>query len=326
MAYGKVSETFWHDEKIRRLSEHARYFMLYLMSCPHGNRLGLFVLDPLYAAADVGWDPDQVREVLQELADAERISWDQPNRVVFVRNFLRHNTLLNGSVVKGALNDLDSVPDTSLLEELGAVVRAAIDGEDGPCRPHYGELMEEIMRRIMPKTSKRPVLSGDPHNAGHNGAHDEGQTIQGRGVSKPTPDLPLKENHLESNDREWAAPDDQPDGLSQMVEEYPEAEEVLNGLRHPGGARSTASSLRQRFVFVDEVGAMPDKSVQGVGFAERRRLVAGALMELRDQGHGEWNTRLFAGFVRRVRSADERADTKATDRDSFAADLLEESA
>lgn len=301
MAYGKVSETFWHDDKIRALSESARYFMLYLMSCPHGNRLGLFVLDPMYAAADVGWTADQVRDALAELSEAERVRWDPDNRVVFVRNFLKHNTLLNKSVVKGAENDLASVPDTPLLEELAGVVRADLEGETGPARLHYASLMERIMHRIMSQKRKSRVVEPRSHNDAHNDGQNDGQTIQGRGCSKPTPLSTLESNPLELNDREGRAPDDQSDGLAQMVEEYPDAGRVLEGLVHRGGAESTASTLRQRFVFADERGAMPDKSVAGLDFAERRRTVAAALVEYRDRGNREWSSRHFAGFVRRER-------------------------
>ena len=105
MSYGRISEAYWHDDVIRALTEPARYFMLYLMSCPHGNRLGLFVLAPAYAAEDLDcedspWDGAKVVSILQELVDKGRILWDRPARMVFVRYYLRHNVLLNGSVVK----------------------------------------------------------------------------------------------------------------------------------------------------------------------------------------------------------------------------------
>ena len=51
MAYGRIEETFWHDPKIRALSEDGRNLMLYLLTCPRKNRLGCFALDPFYAAA-----------------------------------------------------------------------------------------------------------------------------------------------------------------------------------------------------------------------------------------------------------------------------------
>lgn len=195
MAYGRVSETFWHDGKIRALSERARHFMLYLMSCPHGNRFGLFVLDPLYAAPDIQWSPDQVVDALRELRAANRIGWDEENRVVFIRHYLRHNALLNQSVVKGALKELGDIPDTPLMHDLLEALREAQVGPSGPILAHYKELevavsvrcrriMPPIMQGIMPSKPAEPPETqappGETHNAGHNDPHNAPQAWEGK--------------------------------------------------------------------------------------------------------------------------------------------------
>src|SRR6185437_7416304 len=56
--YGKVETGFWHSKKIRRLSQNATFLMLYLLSCPHSNAVGCFVLLDGYVAADVRWSPE----------------------------------------------------------------------------------------------------------------------------------------------------------------------------------------------------------------------------------------------------------------------------
>jgi len=180
MAYGKVSEAYWHDDKIRSLSEDGRHLMLYLMSCPHGNRLGLFVLAPAYAAEDVQWEIERVTRTLAELRDASRVQWDERNRVVFVRHYLRHNTLLNQSVVKGAINDLASLPESHLLGDLLAAVVEEQKGPSGRIRGHYKELEEAIRSRILirgAKTRTTRADAGGSHNAGHNAPHNDGHYV-----------------------------------------------------------------------------------------------------------------------------------------------------
>ncbi len=198
MAYGKISEAFWHDAKIRKLSERARYFMLYLMSCPHGNRLGLFVLDLGYAASDLScgidivsgtaieWESLHVSEVLSELQDRERIGWDVESRVVFVRHYLRHNTLANGSVVKGALNDLRGLPDSPLLADLLEAVREGRRGPAGPTKAYMSELEDELVRRC----AHFGTIGGNidevhsvVHGAGHSVVHG---ATQSRARAHPT--------------------------------------------------------------------------------------------------------------------------------------------
>lgn len=200
MAYGRISETFWHDDKIRALSGSARTFMLYLMSCPHGNRVGLFVLDPLYAAADVQWSVEAVKEALGELRDTGRIGWDIERRVVFVSNYLRHNTLINGSVVKGAINDLRAVPDTGLFADLLEAVEDAQRGAEGPCLPHYREL-EAVVRHRVARISGPPPANGvdtqQSHNAPHNATANREGKVTGVSqthsrISSPSPPSPSR--------------------------------------------------------------------------------------------------------------------------------------
>lgn len=141
MAYGRVEETFWHDRKIRALSERARMFMLYLLTSPHRNRLGCFVLDPYYAAADLQWDATKVQDAIQELSDAGRIGFDEANRVVFVCKYLKHNPPENQNVVKAAVKDLRALPDTPLIGLL-------LDALERHSRPHFSTLIGAVETRV----------------------------------------------------------------------------------------------------------------------------------------------------------------------------------
>ena len=172
MAYGRVSDVFWHDQRIRALDDEARFMMLYLMSCPHGNRVGCFVLAVPYAAEDLQWSTDTVTLVLERLCTAGRIAWDRPNRVVFVRHYLRHNSLANQSVVKGALNELRTLPDTPLLEDLLRAIKEAQRGPDGkPALVHYQELEEKVQERISRQNASDSIDHEVPPSDGER--HDE---------------------------------------------------------------------------------------------------------------------------------------------------------
>jgi hypothetical protein len=141
MAFGKVHEMFWDDPRIRAASEPARHFMLYLMTCRHKNRLGCFVLDPFYAAADLQWERGNVTAAIIELIDAGRILYDTENRIVFVRHWLKHNTLENEKVVTGAAAEVRGLPATPLLVDLLAAV-------EKHQRDHYKKLLEVLRYRI----------------------------------------------------------------------------------------------------------------------------------------------------------------------------------
>ena len=141
MAYGRVSETFWTDHRVRAMSENARYMELYLRTAPHRNRLGLFVLDPNYATGDLQWPVEQVGSVFEELEQAGRIKWDHTARVVFVCDTLKVERLANQNVVIGALNDLETVPHTVLLSEL-------LKSVNSNYLDHYAPLVEKLEERV----------------------------------------------------------------------------------------------------------------------------------------------------------------------------------
>lgn len=141
MAYGAVHETFWDDPKMRAISEHGRHLMLYLLTCRHRNRLGCFVLDPNYAAADVQWPVDEVLRTIAELADAGRIEYDAEHRVVLIPRYLKHNPMPNPNVAVGASKELKNLPQTPLVASLAKWV----EKED---QPRYAKLLEALRNRL----------------------------------------------------------------------------------------------------------------------------------------------------------------------------------
>lgn len=154
MAYGKVEETFWHDDLIRRLSEDGRNFMLYLLTSPHRNRLGMFVLDPFYAGADLQWDQPRVVAARTELEGVGRIRWDEATRVVYLTRHWKHNVLQNPASVKGAIAELQGLPQSRFLPALLADLEAY-------GRAHYRELVDAVRARV----EKSPPASANPTNA-----------------------------------------------------------------------------------------------------------------------------------------------------------------
>lgn len=147
MAYGKVEESFWNHHRNRDLSEQARLFLLYLLTNRHKNRLGLYVLPPAYAAEDLQWTGERVVKVIGELKKAGFVEYDDRTRCVFLRRFLKHNTMENANVVAAAMKELETVPATPLLAALLEVVQRYR-------RPHYRLLIEELRNHIANRVEK----------------------------------------------------------------------------------------------------------------------------------------------------------------------------
>ena len=181
MAYGKVQETFWHDPRMRASTERARHLFLYLLTSPHRNRLGLYVLDDLYASSDLQWTEEDVQAARAELERIDRVRWDPEHRVVLLVRWFRHNTLENLNVVKGALADVRRLPETPLL------------------LPMLEELRRHVEEDVEPKTrSKFDLLLRELASRASKLSTDERQ--RGLGVPQPTPAAHLLPNHNEEAD------------------------------------------------------------------------------------------------------------------------------
>lgn len=142
MAYGTVDRRIWNDEKFRRWPRDVRELWLYLLTCPHGNRIGTFVLDPYYAAADTQLEPDAVRSALHVLEREDRIVWDESRRVVCLKRHLQYESLRNPNVVTAAVGDLEELPTSP------ACFRALLAACKECGQPHYRPLLQALENRI----------------------------------------------------------------------------------------------------------------------------------------------------------------------------------
>lgn len=149
MAYGTVDRQTWNDEKFRSWDRDTRAVWLYLLTCPHGNRVGCFVLDPLYVASDVQIDIDRAKECLEFLDDEDRIVWDPSRRVVCIRRHLRYSPLANPNVVKAAKREVGDLPESPrALRALLAACRKWGDPKTSKGNPFYSILTGAITARL----------------------------------------------------------------------------------------------------------------------------------------------------------------------------------
>jgi hypothetical protein len=87
----------------------------YLLSCPHGNSLGCFVLPTGYMMADLGWDEETVSKHVRELVSNGFIERDERSFLTVIIGWWGHNTIENGNVAKGAVKAIKALPRCELL-------------------------------------------------------------------------------------------------------------------------------------------------------------------------------------------------------------------
>ncbi|NPV72119.1 MAG: DnaD domain protein [Firmicutes bacterium] len=146
--YTRIKSRFWTDEKSGAWDNDTKLLALYLLSCPHGNILGCFVLPKLYICADLRWTPEQLQRPFAKLLDDDFIEYDEKASLVLVRKWLRHNPIENGNQATAAIKVLQELPKSPLLKELANIVREQN-------KPHLRLLLKEI-ENCFPRPSTEP--------------------------------------------------------------------------------------------------------------------------------------------------------------------------
>lgn len=113
--YGRVSTSLWRSRKFKTLREtgddQARLLYLYLHTCPQANSIGCFVLPKGYATSDLGWSESVLDRAMQALCEASLTSWNGPEELVRIVDFIEHSPMTNGKHAAGASKLALSLPD-----------------------------------------------------------------------------------------------------------------------------------------------------------------------------------------------------------------------
>ncbi len=118
MRYQKIYVQIWNDEKFIELSEPSKIFFLYLLTSPHSNLIGAFVIKKGYIAEDLKWSIPRVDKAIKELVKDELILFDVKVSVVAVSNYLKYNPLENPNQFIGATNIYKTLPRTHILSSI----------------------------------------------------------------------------------------------------------------------------------------------------------------------------------------------------------------
>lgn len=140
--YARVKRRIWHTARFRELSGGARELFLYIMTCPHGNILGCFVLRPGYAMDDLQLTKrEQFTKPLQELLDKGLIKYDPKTEIVLDVEHFDKNPLENPNQVKAAISKLEELPKTCLFQDLKLLLEQL-------CKQFTKPLIERLCKRL----------------------------------------------------------------------------------------------------------------------------------------------------------------------------------
>ena len=121
--YIRIASKFWQDEKVKELSDDARVLYLYILTSPHSNMIGYYILPKPYVAYDLNWSMERLEKPFAELLRMGLIKYCEQSDIVLVPNFLKYNTIQNSNQAKGAVNRLSMLPANSLVDDFITVAK-----------------------------------------------------------------------------------------------------------------------------------------------------------------------------------------------------------
>lgn len=158
--YSRIKTRIWNSQNFRRLPDETKLFWLYLLTCPHGNLLGMFVLRPGYAKDDLKWSEKKCKKALKGLLngfetvnDDGLVSYDETVHLILIKNYLKHNPLDNPNQVKAASRKLTELPLSRLTSEFKEML-------EKNSKPLYKPLIKqlyELLGEPLPEGFDKPV-------------------------------------------------------------------------------------------------------------------------------------------------------------------------
>ena len=111
MSANEYHARFWNSRKFAGIDDEAKLLYLYLLSSPHSNSVGCFVLKNGYATADLGWEVKAYLKAIDSLSKAGLIGYNQEESLVRIVNFLSFEPFTNQKHAMGALKQAYQLPE-----------------------------------------------------------------------------------------------------------------------------------------------------------------------------------------------------------------------
>ncbi len=109
--FGKIESRFWESPDIYPLSQDAKMLALYLLTCKHGNMVGVFRLPPGYIMGDLGWDAETVSRALHELVTNGFITRHEDSDYLCINRFIQYNDTSNVDQLRARIKVLKTLPE-----------------------------------------------------------------------------------------------------------------------------------------------------------------------------------------------------------------------
>ncbi|WP_051910501.1 DnaD domain-containing protein [Carnobacterium pleistocenium] len=116
--YRQIQISFWQDELIIELDPEEKYFYLYLMTNDKTTQCGIYRINKKIVAFDTGWSIEKVDLMLNKFINHGRIEYNDKNKEIFLKNWLKFNKGTSPKVATVIDRELVNVKTTKFLNEV----------------------------------------------------------------------------------------------------------------------------------------------------------------------------------------------------------------
>ncbi len=97
-----VERDFWNDEiVIDMFSPEDKLFMMYLMTCPRGNPVGIYKIPIKIMAFEIGYSPEAIRVLIDRFMNKyKKIFYDYEEQEIAILSTLKHTINRGGKPIE----------------------------------------------------------------------------------------------------------------------------------------------------------------------------------------------------------------------------------
>lgn len=113
--FSKISTSIWRSKKFSALADDAdaKLLYFYLLTAPHGNSAGAFILPVGYIRIDLGWTEERIGKAMDTLSKGYLVRYDAAESMVFVENWFAFNSPQNPKHAQKVFHEIAALPDGS---------------------------------------------------------------------------------------------------------------------------------------------------------------------------------------------------------------------
>lgn len=116
-----VERDFWSDEQVLdEYSPEDKLFMMYLLTCPKGNSIGIYKTPIKIMAFEIGYSPEAIRVLIDRFMNKyDRITYDFEEQEIAIHNTLKYTINRGGKPIEEMVaRELQEVKNLMLIEKV----------------------------------------------------------------------------------------------------------------------------------------------------------------------------------------------------------------